>query len=213
VGTPTRRPGRCHRESGRGDHPPPGDTKWPVPGSARHSPRSVVDEPIYRERIATVGKFIRLLVVSAFLGMSAACGSAPPSESHVGTSNLRQAALIYAQVTRSGSFAELEATLSPECRSTDHITAQNLPLLRMSWEHQFGFSFDKVQITGVRIRDVTRTSAQAEVEYNESAAGNYNWVTYIFDHDRWEVGGQCATPIGNSESSLTRTRSCKRWWK
>ena len=47
------------------------------------------------------------------------------------------------------------------------------------------------------MRELTATSAQAEVEYNTAKAGNSNWVTYVLDKGQWLVGGQCATPMGN----------------
>ena len=53
------------------------------------------------------------------------------------------------------------------------------------------------------MRNLTATSAQAEVEYNTAKAGNSNWVTYVLDKGNWLVGGQCATPMGNFESSTS----------
>jgi hypothetical protein len=139
-------------------------------------------------------------VTSTVLGF-AACAWATPSSAGPGITALKQSALTYARATLSGGFTELEATLSHECRSTEHITPQNLPLARAAWGHQIGVSFSTIRITGVRVRDVTKTSAQGEVHYNTPKAGNNNWVTFVVNSGHWKVGGQCAVPIGNSEQS------------
>jgi hypothetical protein len=70
-----------------------------------------------------------------------------------------------------------------------------------------GVSLARIRTTGVQVRDLTDTSAQAEVDYNTPKAGNNNWVTYVLDNGHWLVGGQCATPLGNfqSESSISGT--------
>lgn len=141
-----------------------------------------------------------LAVTSALLGCTAS-SSATSSNTGAGVTGLKHAASAYARATLTGSFADLEAAFSAECRSTDHVTAQNFPLLRVAFEHQSDVSFHRVRITGVRVRNVKRTNAEAEVEYNTPKAGNYNWVTFVLKDGRWKVGGQCSTPIGNSESS------------
>ncbi len=114
---------------------------------------------------------------------------------------MKHATLTYAQAVLTCSSADVKASLSPECRSADHITAQIWSLFRRFGERELGFSFDRIKVTGVQVQDVTTTSAQAEVEFNLSAAGNYNWVTYVLDNGRWKVGGQCAMPVGHSEFS------------
>lgn len=148
---------------------------------------------------------VYLLVASAFASTCALLGSPPAwataSSAGPGVTALKQSALRYARVTLSGGFTELEATLSHECHSTDHVTPQNLPLARALWERQIGVSFAMIRITGVGVRDVTKRSAQAEVHYNTPKAGNDNWVTFVVNSGHWKVGGQCATPIGNSEHS------------
>ena len=139
--------------------------------------------------------------MSVLVAMSIVAGSAASASTTSSDAALKHAALNYAKATLNGTFVDLEAALSPECRSTDHVTAQNLPFGRVIWEDQMGISFKKVRITGVRVEDLTGTSAQAEVEYNTSKAGNNNWVTYVLDHGHWLVGGQCAMPVGGYESS------------
>jgi hypothetical protein len=130
-----------------------------------------------------------VLAISAILGGTA---SAASSET-----NVKHAALSYAKATLIGSFADLEAALSPECRSTDHVTAQTLPLARSVWEHQMGVSFTKIRATGVRIRNLSMKDAVAEVQFNTPKAGNENWVKYVLKKGRWVVGGNCVVPIGN----------------
>ncbi len=143
-----------------------------------------------------------MLVVGAVAAMCAACGAVSSSPSSSGRTTLKQAALTYARATLTGGYADLEASLSTECRATDHVTAQNLGAARSFWEKQLGLSFNSIRITGVKFQDVTSTSGQAEVQYNP-AAGNNNWVDYVLHGGKWEVGGKCAVPIGNFESSST----------
>ena len=145
-------------------------------------------------------RLTRVFLIGSIGAVCAACGPPNPSPSATGVAGLRQEAKAYAQAILDGRFSGVEGALSAECKSSDHITPENLPLARASWERQLGISFDSTRITGVKVRDITPTSAQAEVEYNQSA-GNDNWVSYVFQNGRWAVGGQCAVPIGDFESS------------
>jgi hypothetical protein len=151
--------------------------------------------------LRSVRRVVGGLVLTVIIGSGVVASSAASASTTSSDAALKHAALNYAKATLTGRFADLKAALSPECRSTDHVTARLLPLARTFWELQMGISFEKVRITGVRIQDLTRTSAQAEVEYNTSKAGNNNWVAFVLDKGHWMVGGACATPIGNTESS------------
>lgn len=142
----------------------------------------------------------RVVVIGSIGAACAACSSPSPSPSATGVAGLRQEAKAYADATLDGRFSGVEGALSAECKSSDHITPENLPLARAVWEKQLGISFDSIRITGVKVRDVTPKSALAEVEYNQSV-GNDNWVSYVFQHGRWAVGGQCAVPLGDFVSS------------
>ena len=122
-------------------------------------------------------------------------------------SAVKHAALTYASATLSGPFKSLESVLSPECRTSDHVTSEALPLARSLWGSLMGVPLARIRATGVKVRELTATSAQAEVEYNTAKAGNSNWVTYVLDKGHWLVGGQCATPMGNFESSTSMSGS------
>ena len=133
--------------------------------------------------------------------MCALVGSGTTASAATSEAALKHTALAYASATLSGSLGAVEAVLSPECRSSDHVTAESLPFARSMWESLMGVSFASVHPTGVRVRDLTTTGAQAEVEYNTPKAGNSNWVTYVPHKGQWLVGGQCAMPVGGYESS------------
>jgi hypothetical protein len=122
-------------------------------------------------------------------------------------SAVKHAALTYASATLSGPFESLESALSPECRSSDHGSSETLSLARSLWGSLMGVPLGRIRATGVKVRDLTTTSAQAEVEYNTAKAGNSNWVTYVIDKGHWLVGGQCVTPMGNFESSSSHSGS------
>jgi hypothetical protein len=109
---------------------------------------------------------------------------------------LKRTALAYAQATLTGSVAEIRATLDPYCNATDHLNSAALPLVRQEWGSQDGTPLNQVRIIGVRVRNVTTTSGQADVEYKEDE-GNANWVTYTKVKGQWKVAGQCVVPFGN----------------
>ena len=147
-----------------------------------------------------MGRLGRWLGVCSIGAVCAACGSANAVPSATGVAGLRQAAEAYAGATLNGRFGGVERALSPECRATDHITAENLPSAEVTWQRQLGVSFSSIRVTGVDVRDVTPTSAQAEVTFN-LPVGNDNWVHYVLDDGKWSVGGECVVPVGNFESS------------
>ncbi len=68
-----------------------------------------------------------------------------------------------------------------------------------------GVDFQSVHVTGVRLREVSQTTAEAEVEYSipNGEAGNDNWVSYEYINKDWKVAGTCAVPIGSSETSFS----------
>lgn len=171
-------------------------------------PRKRSDESQNCDRCATMGtmKYLGLLSLCAITCLCAACSS-PTSSLPIFTgqtqAGLRATAARYAQAILTGSVRDIQALLSPECLSSDHITSQLLPAGRSDWEGIVGVSFQDIRITGVRIRDVTRTTAQAEVEFSipTREAGNDNWVSYQLIDGEWRVAGQCSLPIGNTETT------------
>jgi hypothetical protein len=140
------------------------------------------------------------LIVGLLVVVCVACDSAAPSPPQSGVAGLKLAARAYAQAVLNGRFTSLEHSLSPECKATDHVTAQNLPAAITIWEKSLGRSFGTIRITGVDVRDVTESGGQADVSYRPPA-GNDNWVSYVLENGQWKVGGQCAVPIGTFRSS------------
>jgi hypothetical protein len=61
---------------------------------------------------------------------------------------------------------------------------------------------DAIKITGVTVRNYTRSSAGAEVQYDlpVAKAGNDNWIPYKYAHGRWEVADCSHLPIGGNSS-------------
>jgi hypothetical protein len=78
--------------------------------------------------------------------------------------------------------------------------------MRAVLEHNLGVSLASIKVTGVRVRNVTATSGEAEVQYNfpTSVIGNDNWVTYELHGGSWKVA-DCNGPIGGSGSSSSAT--------
>jgi hypothetical protein len=111
-------------------------------------------------------------------------------------SAVKHAALTYASATLSGPFESLESVLSPECRSSDHVSSETLSLARSLRGSLMGVPLGRIRATGVKVRDLTATSAQAEVEYNTAKAGNSNWVTYVIDKGTLASGWTMCHPHG-----------------
>jgi hypothetical protein len=67
-----------------------------------------------------------------------------------------------------------------------------------------GRPLDRIKIIGVAVRNVTRSSGDALVEYDLPAnvEGNDNWVSYAIHDGRWKVS-DCHAPIGGSSSSAS----------
>jgi len=71
--------------------------------------------------------------------------------------------------------------------------------MRTAMERHLGTSLRSVRITGVRVRNVTATTGDADVLYAlpESVVGNDNWVSYGYQEGQWKVTS-CRAPIGGS---------------
>jgi hypothetical protein len=94
----------------------------------------------------------------------------------------------------------------PECTSdapkySAEFLDNYLRAERLVMGRHFGRSLDKVRIRGVRIRNVTSTTGEAEVVYDlpESKVGNDNWVLYRLHDGRLKVAN-CNAPIGGESS-------------
>lgn len=66
-------------------------------------------------------------------------------------------------------------------------------------EGRIGASLRSVRITGIRVRNVTAATGDAEVQYAlpESVVGNDNWVSYGYQAGQWKVTS-CRAPFGGS---------------
>jgi hypothetical protein len=82
-----------------------------------------------------------------------------------------------------------------------------LKRMRAEMAHYVGVPLGSIRITGVRVRNVTATRGEAEVEYAlpASVVGNDNWVTYQYQNGQWKETN-CHAPIGGeSQSSKAST--------
>jgi hypothetical protein len=94
----------------------------------------------------------------------------------------------------------------PECTShapkyspeflDSYLRAERVVLAR-----HFGRPLDKVRVRGVRVRNVTSTTGEAEVVYDlpEAKVENSNWVLYRLHDGRLKVAN-CNAPIGGESS-------------
>ena len=79
-----------------------------------------------------------------------------------------------------------------------------LSAMRTAVEHYLGTPLRSVRITGVRVRNVTAESGDAEVQYAlpASVVGNDNWVSYGYQEGTWKVTS-CHAPIGGASRSAS----------
>jgi len=69
---------------------------------------------------------------------------------------------------------------------------------------RLGRPLDAIGGRAVRVRNVTATTGEAEVQYDlpRSVVGNDNWVEFRLENGRWKVSN-CHAPIGGESSSST----------
>jgi hypothetical protein len=110
---------------------------------------------------------------------------------------LRSAATAWANAFLTGTPKEIARLQGSACRPEVGVSAGSLRRSRAAMRRQFGRPLDAIAIRGVRLRNVTGTSGEAEVLYDlrRSVAGNDNWVAYEVDNGRWKVA-DCHAPIG-----------------
>jgi hypothetical protein len=123
---------------------------------------------------------------------------------------VQEAARAWAKAYLTGTADDLRAMQGPECLSgvpaltakNEALAAAQLRQMRADLEHNLGVSLASIKVTGVRVRNVTVTSGEAEVQYNfpTSVIGNDNWVTYELHGGSWKVA-DCDGPIGRNGSS------------
>jgi hypothetical protein len=75
--------------------------------------------------------------------------------------------------------------------------------MRAGLKQRLGVATGAIKFRGVKVRHLTATSGEAEVEYDlrrSSAVGNDNWVLWKLRAGRWKVA-DCHGPIGGNSSS------------
>jgi hypothetical protein len=125
---------------------------------------------------------------------------------------LRAVAHAFAHAWLAGTPADILSSGGPYCASKASGTTKQqeaeLKKLRAAIKRETGVAANAIKITGVAVRNYTRSSAEAEVQYDlpVAKAGNDNWIAYKYAHGRWEVADCTLLPIGGfSSSSSTAT--------
>jgi hypothetical protein len=119
---------------------------------------------------------------------------------------LRTVAHAYAHAYLAGTFADILNAAGPYCasqvRGTTKQAEAGLKKFRAGIKRETGIAADAIKITGVTVRNYTRSSAGAEVQYDlpVAEAGNDNWISYKYAHGRWEVADCSRLPIGGVSS-------------
>jgi len=143
---------------------------------------------------------------------AATTSSTGPSSVTPAPHTLRAAALAWANAYMSGTPQSMLSLQGPECAPQTHATFNEraaeaeLRQLRHQIQLHVGEAPSAIKISGVRVRNVTARSGEAEVQYDlpPTAVGNYNWVTYQLHGGRWLVA-DCHAPIGGESSSGSST--------
>ena len=119
---------------------------------------------------------------------------------------LQEVARAYAHGYLAGTAADLLDAAGPVCASQASGTTKQaeagLKKFRASIKRFTGVAADAIKIRGISVRNYTRSSAGAEVQYDLpiTKAGNANWVSYKYAHGRWEVADCSRLPIGGFSS-------------
>jgi hypothetical protein len=126
---------------------------------------------------------------------------------------LMATAVAWAHAFLVGSLDDIRALQGPECADRGGATVpigtvnQYLSGERAVMQKYLGRPLDKINIRRVVVRNVTRATGEALVEYDlptSLSGGNDNWVTYTIHAGRWKVS-DCHAPIGGSSSSASGT--------
>ena len=96
----------------------------------------------------------------------------------------------------------------PRPAVTTKLAESDLSAERAEMERALGVPLPSIKISGVRVRDVTAASGEAEVRYAlpASVVGNDNWVSFGYQDGRWKVTS-CHAPIGGESSSPSASAS------
>jgi len=88
--------------------------------------------------------------------------------------------------------------------ATPTVMEAYLKRMRAVMEHHFRVPLGSIRITGIKVRSVTATTGDVEVQYAlpASVVGNDNWVSYGYRRGRWKETS-CQAPIGDESNSST----------
>lgn len=160
-------------------------------------------------RSITVGCLATLCTTWAGAPVSASSAAQPTS---AGIAGLRAAAIAWSTAFLTGSAADIRKMEGMQCRSGPTLSAAvvnaYLQGMRLELQHYLGTPLRSIRIIGVRTRDVTSTTGDAEVKYDLPArvVGNDDWVSYAYQQRRWKVTN-CHAPIGGESSSASASSS------
>ena len=138
--------------------------------------------------------------------LCATCGTGASSPTAEGTPGLRAAARAWSRAFLTGTVANIHSMEGAACLSgptiAPTVAEAYLRAERVAMERSLAVPLASIRIKGVRVRDVTTTTGEAEVRYALPAAvvGNDNWVTYGYQDGQWKVT-DCHAPIGGESSS------------
>jgi hypothetical protein len=147
-----------------------------------------------------------LALLGVMVSRALASGSPPDSPTDKGVVGLRGAAVAWAHAVFTGTVADIKGLEGSQCRSgprySPTILNDYLKGMRLELQHALGTPLRSIRITGVRTRNVTATTGDAEVLYalRPAVVGNDNWVSYGYQHGKWKVTS-CRYPIGGESVS------------
>lgn len=158
------------------------------------------------------GCLLVLLFLCAACTSGSTVSSPPASPREPGTAGLRAAARAWSDAFLTGTVADIRNMEGASCLSgtptyNSTLLEGYLRGMRAEMEHYVGVPLGSIRITGVRVRNVTAITGEAEVEYAlpPSMVGNDNWVTYQYRDGQWKETN-CHAPIGGeSQSTATST--------
>jgi len=165
--------------------------------------------------VAAIKRWVAVACLSLFLAAwsaAPASSSAPGSPTDVGITGLRAAALSWSHAFLTGTVADIRNMEGTQCRSVPTVSPTvvkaYLKGMRAELQHYLGAPLHSIRIAGVRTRNVTATTGNAEVEYRlpASVVGNDDWVSYGYQHGKWKVTN-CHAPIGGESSSSSASSS------
>jgi len=152
-------------------------------------------------------------VTCAACSIGSTSSSTPTSPTDPTTAGLRAAATAWAHAFLTGTVADIRSMEGTSCLSgtptlNPTLLEAYLGGLRAEMEHHLGVPLGTIRITGVRLRNVTAISGEAEVEYDlpASSVGNDNWVTYQYQGGHWKETN-CHAPIGGESQSVAASPS------